>query len=194
MTYACFHSKQPNGSGCAIVIPTAQARSVKCVAHTWAMQKSCCYHQIRLFLKYRYTSRTQTPTTFFSKRKPWHLFCCYIAKARRSQWRIITGGDFNLRSQDKDLSSKSKSKIRWPDDTFFHLLNRHSFIDAWNFTRPNDPEYTQLTASVGTVMGINYTYYSQNFLANIRSVNLLDTCNSPFDHKFIEVLVFTELM
>jgi hypothetical protein len=68
-----------------------------------------------------------------------------------------------------------------------NFLNRLGLVDAWVCTNPDDPGYRHHTPSSNTVSRIDYVYCSHNFLDNIRSVNLPETSNFTFDHKFIGV-------
>jgi Endonuclease/Exonuclease/phosphatase family len=111
----------------------------------------------------------------------------HIAKARRSRWRVIIGGDFNSRPEDEDLDSDNQTAARRRDNALHNFLNRQGLVNAWVCANPDDPGYTHHTPSLNTVSRIDYVYCSHNFRDSIRSVILLVTSNLTFDHNFIKV-------
>jgi exonuclease III len=106
--------------------------------------------------------------------------------------RVIFGGDLNSRPEDEDLNCDNQSAARRRHNALHYFLNRQGLVNAWVCTNPDNRGYTHHTPSSNTVSRIDYVYCLLNFLDNIRSVNLLETSNFTFDHKFIEVNTYAE--
>jgi hypothetical protein len=114
--YACFDPEQPNGSGCAAIIPTTLAPSVQdrwsYLGYAKAMLQSSNL-PLLIISAYKSHSNSNNP---LNKDKDMAIFLAvHIAKARRSQWRTIIGRDLNLYPEDRDLSSETQSATRWWD-------------------------------------------------------------------------------
>jgi exonuclease III len=182
--YACSDNQRPNGSGCAILIPKELASSVQGVwSHLGYAKIILLASTSPLLIIAIYKPYTNSGNLLYKDEKMSSFLALHIAKARRSRWRVIIGGDFNSRPEDEDLDSDNQSPARRRDNALHNFLNRQGLVDAWVCTNPDHPGYTHHTPSLNTVSRIDYVYCSHNFRDSIRLVSLLETSNFTLDHN-----------
>jgi exonuclease III len=138
--YACFDTQRPNGSGCAILFPKDLASSVQGVwSHLGYAKIILLSSTSPLLIIAIYKPHTNSGNLLYKDKEMSSFLALHMAKASRSRWRVIIGGDLNSRPEEKDLDCDNQSAARRRGNALHNFLSCQGLVNAWVCTNPVDP-------------------------------------------------------